>query len=74
MRHTISLPEELDRRLEEYLRERPGTSLSALVQQVLEERLAPRDLSALLELAGIVPAATTQASERAEDRFARQER
>jgi hypothetical protein len=54
MRRTIYLPDELDARVEEYLRENPKANLSALVREALERKLAAPDLSPLLELAGIV--------------------
>lgn|GEM_PF-1138688 len=53
MRRTIYLPEELDGRVEEYLRTH-RRNLSALVREALEEKLAPRNPWALLELSGIV--------------------
>ena len=74
MRRTIYLPDDLARRVEDYLSERPGVSLSALVREALESRLRPPDPAALLELAGLVPEASTGAGERAEDRFVRRER
>jgi hypothetical protein len=67
MRRTIYLPDELDKRVEEYLRENPETNLSALVREALEERLAAPDLSPLLELAGIV-------KERREPRWTEEDR
>ena len=67
MRRTIYLPDDLDKRVEEYLRENPKANLSALVQEALEERLAAPDLSPLLELAGIV-------KERREPRWTEEDR
>lgn len=73
MRHTIYLPDELAQRVEGYLRDRPSLSLSALVQEALERRLTPLDPTAILDLAGLVPDASTPARPRAEDRLVRRE-
>ena len=74
MRRTIYLPDELGARLEEYLRDHPDRNFSSLVQQALENQLAPLDPSGILELAGLVPRASTPAGRRAEDRHVRRER
>ncbi len=74
MRRTIYLPEDLAQRVEAYLREHPGVTLSALVREALEQKLSPRDPRAILELAGLVTQASTSARERAEDQFVRRER
>jgi hypothetical protein len=74
MRRTIYLPDELARRVEVYLRDHPEFTLSALVQDALERRLAPPDARAILDLAGLVPEASTPARQWAEDRFVRRER
>ena len=37
MKHTIHLPDELDKRLNEYLLEHPGETASSVVRGVLEE-------------------------------------
>ncbi|HEY3110477.1 MAG TPA: CopG family transcriptional regulator [Chloroflexota bacterium] len=70
MKRTVYLPDQLDARVEAYLREHPGASLSGLVQEALEQRLAPREPRAILELAGLVTSASTSAREHAEDRVA----
>ena len=57
MKYTIDLPNELEEKLNEYLREHPGETVSSVVQGVLEDKLGadkPKDLSPLLELAGFV--------------------
>ena len=57
MKRTIELPEELDARIEKYLREHPGESVSSVTQRALEKELLaeePKDLSPLLALAGFV--------------------
>jgi hypothetical protein len=74
MRRTIYLPDDLARRVEDYLREHPGLSLSTLVREALDSRLMPPDPRAILDLAGLVPDASTAARERAEDQLFRHER
>lgn len=74
MKRTIYLSDDLADRVEQFLSIHPRMTLSGLVQEALEERLAPRDVTALLELAGLVPEASTHARERAEDEVIRHER
>jgi hypothetical protein len=74
MRRTIYLPEQLAERVDTYLREHPGLSLSTLVREALEHRLTPPDPGAILDLAGLVPDASTVARRQAEGRFVRRER
>ena len=69
MRRTIYLPDELAARVDAYLRDHPGVSLSTLVREALEHRLASPDPAAILTLAGLVSEASTVARQRAEDRF-----
>jgi hypothetical protein len=54
MRRTIYLPDDLNERVEEYLKLHHGETFSALVQRGLEQSVAPPDLGPLLELAGFV--------------------
>jgi hypothetical protein len=64
MRRTIYLPDELARRVDEYLRFHPETTLSAIVQEALERQiLAPRP-EAILELAGLVKHTSRRVAER----------
>jgi hypothetical protein len=71
MRRTIYLPDDLACHVETYLRDHPGLTFSALVRRVLEERVAPRDLSRILELAGIVKEKEGRPREQPEDEVAR---
>ena len=53
MRKTIFLPDDLNARLEEYLKENPNETSSSMFQEFLRWKLPPkRPLSALLALAG----------------------
>ncbi|MBI3971937.1 MAG: hypothetical protein HY332_11660 [Chloroflexi bacterium] len=68
MKRTIYLPDDLAERVEAYLREHPSLTFSTLVQEALAKEVMPPDPSAILDLAGLVPNASTIARERAEDR------
>ena len=67
MKRTVYLPDDLAERLNEYLREHPDETLSSTVQSALEVKLAHKDVSKLLALAGIVQEAPCNADRRAED-------
>lgn len=67
MKRTIYIPDDLAKRLNQYLQEHPTDTLSSVVQEALEVKLAPKDISNLLALAGIVDSAPRDASENAED-------
>lgn len=67
MKRTIYLPEHLDGQLDKYLKEHPSETLSSLVQEVLEVKLVPKDISKLLALSGIVAEAPHNSSDHAED-------
>jgi hypothetical protein len=69
MKRTIYLPDYLSEQIDTYLAQHPDETLSSLVQGALEIKLAPKDLSQLLSLAGIVQHPTHPASEQAEDRL-----
>lgn len=74
MKRTLYVPEELDRRIEAYLRTHPKMTFSRLVQQALERQLGDRDIKRLLRLAGIVKSAEVPARAGAEDRVIARER
>lgn len=67
MKRTIYLPDDLATQLNQYLEEHPGETLSSLVQDALELKFAPKNISRLLDLAGIVDDAPCHAGDRAED-------
>jgi hypothetical protein len=68
MKRTIYIPEDLDRRLLRYVQTRPGTTLSAVIQEAVETLITRKDPRKILRLAGIVRRATgPSARERAED-------
>ncbi len=67
MRRTIYLPDELNARVDAYLENHPGMTLSALVREALEARVKRLDPAALLELAGFVKELTPSTPEQPED-------
>jgi len=67
MKRTIYLPDDLAERLNEYLKQHPEETLSSIVQEALEVKLVHKDVSKLLDLAGIVQNAPCNAGDRAED-------
>ena len=54
MRKTIYFPDDLAAQVDDYLRRHDGLTFSSLVQEALERKIAPPDLSGLLDLAGFV--------------------
>jgi hypothetical protein len=74
MRRTIYIPDDLAERVDSYLLEHPGTTLSALVQDALDQRLARPSPEAILELLGLVEHASTNARDWAEDQVVFQDR
>lgn len=67
MKRTIYLSESLDEQVEEYKKNTPDKSFSNLIQEALERKLAEKDISLLLELAGIIKNAPREASENAKN-------
>ena len=74
MRRTVYLPDDLAEQVEQYLKDHPQLTFSALVADALRERVAPPDLSAILELAGIVKKAKRRPRLQPEDRAALRDR
>ncbi|MUL35566.1 hypothetical protein [Gloeocapsopsis dulcis] len=70
MKRTIYLPDDIAERLNKYLIDHPNETLSSVVQEALEKKLAPKDVSKLLSFAGIVQNASCNAADNAEDRDA----
>lgn len=68
MKRTIYLPDELNERISDYLHQNPTVSFSGLIQDALEMKLAQKDLSHILQLAGMVKDAKgPTAAQHAED-------
>ncbi len=67
MKRTVYIPDDLAERLNKYLTEHPDETLSSIVQSALEVKLAHKDVSKLLALAGIVQEAPCNAADHAED-------
>jgi inactivated superfamily I helicase len=64
MKRTVYIPTDLARRVEAYLARHPGVTLSAFVQEALEERVRPANPREILRLAGLVTRASTTARDR----------
>lgn len=67
MKCTINLPDTLAQQLEQYLKDNPNQTLDSLIKEALEEKLTSKNLSKLLNLAGIVSESSTNASDNPED-------
>jgi hypothetical protein len=74
MRRTIYLPDDLAAATDEYLRRHPEHTFSSLVREALQERVAPPDINALLELAGIVKKTRRRRRLQPEDQVALRDR
>jgi hypothetical protein len=74
MKRSIYLPNDLSAHVDAYLKMHRGLTFSRLVQEALEARVAPRDLTPLLELAGIVTEVSNKMPEQPEDQFIDRER
>lgn len=68
MRRTVYLPDDLAKQVDEYLQIHRGLTFSGLVGEELRKTVAPRDMRAFLERAGIVPEATRPPGVPPEDR------
>jgi hypothetical protein len=68
MKKTLYIPDELWEELNAYLQEHPQENVSSVVQGALKEKLRPRNGSRLLELAGMVNDAPSDASVNSENR------
>ena len=67
MKRTVYIPEELGESLSEYLKEHPEETLSSIMQEAIHRKLAQKNVSDFLALAGIVKDAPCNARENAED-------
>jgi hypothetical protein len=54
MRRTIYLPDDLAAQVDEYLAIHRDETLSSLIQEVLKEKVAPKDIGSILDLIGFV--------------------
>ena len=53
MRRTIYLPDEFAARVDEYLKVNRNLTFSSLAREAIEQRIAPKDPSAILKLIGL---------------------
>jgi hypothetical protein len=54
MRRTIYLPDDLAAQVDEYLAIHRDETLSSLIQEVLKEKVATKDIGSILDLIGFV--------------------
>lgn len=64
MQRTIELPDDLAARVDEYLAQHEGQTLSSLVQQVLEREVSQQEHSSILDLAELVDETRQDAARR----------
>ena len=65
MRKTIYLPDDLAAQVDEYLKRHQGETFSSLVQEVLEQKVNPKDPRGILRLAGLVDVDTFENDDKA---------
>ena len=67
MKRTVYIPDEYAGALENYLKEHPEETLSSIVQEAIQKKLAQKNVSEFLALAGLIQDAPCRAANRAED-------
>ncbi len=67
VKRTVYIPDELDREIEGYLAEHQEESLSSIVQEAIQKKIAKRNVEAFLSMAGIVKDAPFDSSQNPED-------
>lgn len=67
MEKTVYISDDLGQAVENYLKEHPEETLSSIVQEAIQKKLAAANVSGFLSLAGLVEDAPCNARDRAED-------
>jgi len=67
MKRTVYIPDKLDREIESYLADHQEESLSSIVQEAIQKKIAKRNVEAFLSMEGIVKDAPFDSSQSAED-------
>ncbi len=67
MKRTVYIPDDLDKKFDEYLKEHPKETHSSVMQEAIQRRVSERDVAAFLALSGIVEDTSCDAHDRAED-------
>lgn len=67
MKRTIYIPDEYADALANYLKEHPEETLSSIMQEAVQRKLAQQNVSKFLALSGLVQDAPCHAADRAED-------
>ena len=67
MKRTVYIPDEYANALDNYLKEHPEETLSSIMQEAIQKKLAQKDISKFLALAGLIQDAPCNAANHAED-------
>lgn len=67
MKRTVYIPNELAEAIDNYLKEHPEETLSSIMQEAIQKKLAPKTISKFLALAGLIQDAPCNAANHAED-------
>lgn len=67
MKRTVYIPDELAEAVNEYLREHPDETLSSIMQEAVQKKLAQKKVSRFLSLAGLIQDSPCNAASQAED-------
>ncbi|MBV9387824.1 MAG: hypothetical protein JOZ78_15485 [Chroococcidiopsidaceae cyanobacterium CP_BM_ER_R8_30] len=67
MKRTVYIPDELDHEIEKYLADHQEESLSSIIQEAIQKKIAKRNVEAFLSMAGIVKDAPFDSSQKPED-------
>lgn len=67
MKRTVYIPDELDKKFDEYLKEHPEETHSSVIQEAMQKKVAKKNVDEFLALAGVVEDTSCNARDRAED-------
>lgn len=67
MKRTVYIPDELDKKFDEYLKEHPEETHSSVMQEAMQKKVAHKNVADFLALAGVVEDTSCNACDRAED-------
>lgn len=74
MKRTVYIPDALDKKIDEYLKEHPEESLSSIMQEAIYKKIAQKNVADFLALAGIIEDTSCNARDRAEDSVVTEEK
>lgn len=67
MKRTVYIPDDLDEKFNEYLKEHPEQTLSSIMQEAIYRKIAEKNVADFLALAGVVEDDSRDACDHAED-------